>query len=48
MSNKLYQRDFLKETDFTPEELTYLLDLAAQKGASRAKISGRQKYCHSF
>lgn len=30
MSNKLYQRDFLKETDFTPEELTYLLDLAAQ------------------
>ena len=30
MSNRLYQRDFLKETDFTPEELTYLLDLAAQ------------------
>ena len=30
MSNKLYQRDFLKETDFTPEELTYLLALAAQ------------------
>lgn len=26
---KLHGRDFLKETDFTPEELTYLLDLAA-------------------
>ena len=30
MSNRLYQRDFLKEIDFTPEDLTYLLDLAAQ------------------
>ena len=38
MSNKLYQRDFLKETDFTPEELTYLLDLAAQlKQAKKAR-----------
>ena len=38
MSNKLYQRDFLKETDFTPEELTYLLDLAAQlKKAKKAR-----------
>ena len=38
MSNKLYQRDFLKETDFTPEELTYLLDLAAQlKPAKKAR-----------
>lgn len=27
--NRLYQRDFLKELDFTPEDLTYLLDLAA-------------------
>ena len=35
MSNKLYQRDFLKETDFTPEELTYLLDLAAQLKQSK-------------
>lgn len=30
MSNRLYHRDFLKEIDFTPEDLTYLLDLAAQ------------------
>ena len=38
MSNKLFQRDFLKETDFTPEELTYLLDLAAQlKQAKKAR-----------
>jgi ornithine carbamoyltransferase len=38
MSNKLYQRDFLKETDFTPDELTYLLDLAAQlKQAKKAR-----------
>ena len=27
--NRLQKRDFLKETDFTPEDLTYLLDLAA-------------------
>ncbi|MTJ91640.1 MAG: ornithine carbamoyltransferase [Desulfovibrio sp.] len=40
MSNKLYQRDFLKETDFTPEELTYLLDLAAQ--LKRAKKARRE------
>jgi len=30
MSNRLYHRDFLKEIEFTPEDLTYLLDLAAQ------------------
>ena len=40
MSNMLYQRDFLKETDFTPEELTYLLDLAAQ--LKQAKKSRRE------
>ena len=28
--NRLYKRDFLKEADFTPEELCYLLDLAAK------------------
>ena len=38
MSNGLYQRDFLKEIDFTPEDLTYLLDLAAQlKSAKKAR-----------
>lgn len=38
MSNRLYQRDFLKEIDFTPEDLTYLLDLAAQlKQAKKAR-----------
>lgn len=28
--NSLHNRDFLKESDFTPEELTYLLELAAR------------------
>jgi ornithine carbamoyltransferase len=28
--NSLHNRDFLKEYDFTPEELTYLLELAAR------------------
>ena len=38
MSNRLYHRDFLKETDFTPEDLTYLLDLAADlKSAKKAR-----------
>ena len=38
MKNRLHQRDFLKEIDFTPEELTYLLDLAAQlKQAKKAR-----------
>ena len=36
--NRLQQRDFLKETDFTPEDLTYLLDLAANlKQAKKAR-----------
>lgn len=29
MSNRLYHRDFLKELDFTPEDIHYLLDVAA-------------------
>lgn len=40
MMNKLYGRDFLKEADFTPGELTFLLDLAAS--LKRAKKSGRE------
>ena len=41
MSNRLYHRDFLKEIDFTPEDLTYLLDLAAQlKQAAEGKEVG--------
>lgn len=39
--NKLYKRDFLKETDFTPAELTSLLDLAAE--LKRNKKSGKEK-----
>ncbi len=36
--NRLEQRDFLKEIDFTPEDLTYLLDLAAElKAAKKAR-----------
>lgn len=36
--NRLYRRHFLKETDFTPDELRYLLDLAARlKKAKKAR-----------
>lgn len=36
--NRLSNRDFLKEIDFTPEDLTYLLDLAASlKKAKKAR-----------
>lgn len=36
--NRLKNRDFLKETDFTPEDLTYLLELAANlKKAKKAR-----------
>ena len=36
--NRLEQRDFLKEIDFTPEDLTYLLNLAAElKAAKKAR-----------
>ena len=38
--NKLQNRDFLKEIDFTPEDLTYLLDLAAK--LKQAKKSRRE------
>ncbi|MDO5536013.1 MAG: ornithine carbamoyltransferase [Desulfovibrionaceae bacterium] len=38
--NRLSRRDFLKETDFTPEDLTYLLELAARLKA--AKKAGRE------
>ena len=38
--NRLFRRDFLKETDFTPDELTYLVDLAARLKA--AKKAGRE------
>ncbi len=37
----LYQRDFLKEQDFTPAELTMLLDLAAK--LKRDKRTGQEK-----
>ena len=40
MNNRLYHRDFLKETDFTSEDLTYLLDLAAD--LKRAKKARRE------
>ena len=40
MDNRLHQRDFLKEIDFTPEDLSYLLDLAAQ--LKRAKKARRE------
>ena len=33
--NRLEQRDFLKEIDFTPEDLTYLLDLGAELKAAK-------------
>ena len=36
--NRLHSRDFLKELDFTPEDLRYLLDLAAYlKAAKKAR-----------
>lgn len=36
--NRLQNRDFLKELDFTPEDLEYLLDLAARlKAAKKAR-----------
>ncbi len=36
--NRLSRRDFLKEKDFTPEDLEYLLDLAARlKAAKKAR-----------
>ena len=36
--NRLHTRDFLKELDFTPDELRYLLDLAARlKAAKKAR-----------
>lgn len=38
--NRLQHRDFLKEIDFTPEDLTYLLDLAAN--LKQAKKSRRE------
>lgn len=44
---RLYQRDFLKEQDFTPEELTLLLDLAAKlkqdklRGTERQYLTGK-------
>ncbi|MBD5538416.1 MAG: ornithine carbamoyltransferase [Desulfovibrio sp.] len=38
--NRLAGRDFLKEIDFTPEDLVYLLDLAARLKA--AKKAGRE------
>lgn len=38
--SKLKNRDFLKEIDFTPEELTFLLDLAAK--LKKAKKAGKE------
>ncbi|MBD5641350.1 MAG: ornithine carbamoyltransferase [Desulfovibrio sp.] len=38
---RFYQRDFLKEQDFTPEELTMLLDLAAK--LKRDKRAGTER-----
>lgn len=38
--NPLYRRDFLRETDFSPEELLWLLDLASQ--LKKAKKEGRE------
>ncbi len=36
--NRLFRRDFLKETDFTPAELMYLINLAARlKAAKKAR-----------
>lgn len=41
MTVNLYNRSFLKELDFTPEELRYLLDLALELKA--AKRAGREQ-----
>ena len=41
MTNKLQGRSFLKEVDFTKEELTYLVDLAARLRDD--KRSGREE-----
>ncbi len=41
MSDVLKQRDFLKEIDFTRDELQHLIDLAAElKAAKRAGPNG--------
>lgn len=40
--NRLLGRDFLKELDFTPEELTLLLDLAADLKAAKKNGSEKQ------
>ena len=46
--NRLHQRDFLKELDFTPEEWRSLLDLAAElkaatrEGREERRLVGRQ------
>ncbi|MBQ9452290.1 MAG: ornithine carbamoyltransferase [Desulfovibrio sp.] len=37
MSNRLYKRDFLKESDFTPQDLIYLLDLAGNLKQAKKK-----------
>ncbi len=39
--NRLYKRDFLKEIDFQPEDLLWLLDLAEQ--LKKARKEGREK-----
>jgi len=41
MSTKLHNRNFLKLLDYTPQEITYLLDLAAN--LKKAKNSGNEK-----
>ena len=37
-------RNFLKLMDFTPEEITYMIDLAADLKAKK-KQPDRKKYC---
>ena len=39
----LKNRDFLKLLDFTPEEITYLLDLAAELKAKKKKLLLKNK-----
>ena len=44
-------RDFLKLLDYTPEEITYLLDLAADLKDKKKKgilVDTRKKYCADF
>jgi ornithine carbamoyltransferase len=42
MSISLHNRDFLRELDFTPDELTYLLDLSAALKAAKKSRTEKQ------